>query len=103
MLKKMDILDGKNSRRRPKKTPPHHDGDDDETPPTQSVRKRTLCPIPEYRPLETQKYRRGTGPEAEAKMKRVQRRCHEKAKIVFSSDRLLGQMLSNFFFQNTVS
>ena len=39
------------------------------------------------------KYKRGTGPEAAAKMKRVQRRCHEKAKIVFSSDRLLEDKL----------
>lgn len=47
---------------------------------TSEVRRgeEQLCQIPENGViLETKKYKRGTGPEAEMKMKRVQRRCHQ--------------------------
>ena len=94
MLKKMESLEGKRPRKKIQLQAVTEEEAETGNPETEV--KPTLSSIPEKPPSpepKPVKYKRGTGPEAAAKMKRVQRRCHEKAKIVFSSDRLLEDKL----------
>ena len=80
MLKKMESLEGKRPRKKIQLQAVTEEEAETGNPETEV--KPTLSSIPEKPPSpepKPVKYKRGTGPEAAAKMKRVQRRCHEKA------------------------
>ena len=66
-------------------------------PDFQRPEKPVLNPIPESaKPVSVVTYKRGTVPEAEAKMKRVRKRCVAKARMVLSGKIvIMNEMPSN--------
>ena len=90
MMKQMELFDGKNSRKSSKINPKLSTSRAVEPDKSSLIRTRSvLQPIGMNQPDPVFKYKRGTGPEAEAKMKKVRKRC--AIKVLFRSQWLLAQ------------